>query len=211
LQGFGIQASFQGKNNLTINGKKFSGNSAHVFKNRVMHHGTLLFSSKLDILDKIIRPAKFQIDDKAVQSIRASVTNLHEHLPQIPNPNGFKLILEKYLIKYFNINSINLLNNKEILTIEQLANEKYKTWDWNFGYSPKYIFRNKSEAMQAEIHVKNGVITEANILPANDKETKFISTKIIGLKHQKSELEDKITSLISNHKKADQYLKLFGY
>jgi len=211
LQGLGIDASYEGKNNLTINGKKFSGNSAHIFKNRVMHHGTLLFSSELDILEKIIRPEQFQIEDRAVQSIRANVTNLKNHLPDIPTSNEFKLTLQKHLFNYFNINNINNLNDEEISAIEKLVVEKYKLWDWNFGYSPKYIFKNKSEEMQAEIHVKNGLITVANILSTNDKETKFISAKIIGLKHQKSELEKILSSIISNPKKADQYLKLLGY
>ena len=45
-----------------------------------MHHGTILFNSKLDILNKAIHPGKIKYEDKAVQSIRASVGNISEFL-----------------------------------------------------------------------------------------------------------------------------------
>lgn len=76
LKSFELKAEFSGKNNLTINGKKFSGNSAHVHKKRVLHHGTLLFNSNLNVLEKAITPADYKITDKAVKSVRAEVTNL---------------------------------------------------------------------------------------------------------------------------------------
>jgi len=54
LNSSGLEVKYEGKNNLTIDGKKISGNSGHIFKNRVLHHGTLLFNTNLDILEKSI-------------------------------------------------------------------------------------------------------------------------------------------------------------
>src|SRR5699024_1426271 len=47
LQSFGVNAQFEGKNDITIDGKKISGNAAHIYKNKILHHGTLLFSSEM--------------------------------------------------------------------------------------------------------------------------------------------------------------------
>ena len=46
----GIEATSSGRNDLLIEGLKISGNAEHVFKNRVLHHGTLLFNSDLENL-----------------------------------------------------------------------------------------------------------------------------------------------------------------
>ena len=70
LKEFGIETKFEGKNNLTINGLKFSGNSAHIFKSRVLHHGTILFDADLDTLDALINESSENFKDKAVKSIR---------------------------------------------------------------------------------------------------------------------------------------------
>ncbi|MEG0331764.1 MAG: lipoate--protein ligase family protein, partial [Clostridium sp.] len=43
-----INAELSGRNDLTIDSKKFSGNAQYNYKNRVLHHGTLLFSSSID-------------------------------------------------------------------------------------------------------------------------------------------------------------------
>ena len=80
LQSMGINAKFEGRNDLTIDGKKFSGNAESIWKNRVLHHGTLLFSAVMTDLSAALKvnPLKFQ--DKAVKSVRSRVTNISEHL-----------------------------------------------------------------------------------------------------------------------------------
>ena len=80
LSKMGIETKFEGHNSLTLNGFKVSGNAEHVFKKRVLHHGTLLFSSSLENLEEAIRTRPDQYSDKAVKSVRAEVANICESL-----------------------------------------------------------------------------------------------------------------------------------
>ena len=62
LQSLGVNAKFEGRNDIMIDGKKISGNAEHVFKRRVLHHGTLLFLSQIADLSKALKvnPLKYQ-------------------------------------------------------------------------------------------------------------------------------------------------------
>ncbi|MBN2814917.1 MAG: lipoate--protein ligase family protein, partial [Bacteroidales bacterium] len=76
LQTLGVEALRGPKNEILVNGLKISGNAEHVYKNRVLHHGTLLYQSNLDRLRQSLKPSGGRYIDKAVQSNRSSVTNL---------------------------------------------------------------------------------------------------------------------------------------
>ncbi len=50
LEKMGVTAEISGRNDITIDGKKFSGTAQRVFKNKLLYHGTLLFSSFMEVL-----------------------------------------------------------------------------------------------------------------------------------------------------------------
>ena len=56
-----LEATTSGRNDLLINGLKISGNAEHVFKNRVLHHGTLLYNSDLENLGQAIKVGSREI------------------------------------------------------------------------------------------------------------------------------------------------------
>jgi lipoate-protein ligase A len=80
LHGVGVDARLEGKNDLRVNGKKISGNAEHVYKNRVLHHGTLLVESNLVNLGMALKAPTNRYSDRAVQSIRSVVANLNDYL-----------------------------------------------------------------------------------------------------------------------------------
>ena len=55
LTSMGVKASFEGKNDLKVDGFKISGNAEHIHGDRVLHHGTLLFSTSLEMLRNSMR------------------------------------------------------------------------------------------------------------------------------------------------------------
>lgn len=166
LRTLGIEAKFEGYNSLTITGKKFSGNAEHVFKNRVMHHGTMLFSSNIETLTKVLYVNTNRYKHKGVQSVRASVTNISKHLNDDMPIEEFKLYTFDFMLKHF-AGSTYTLSKEDLLIITKLAEEKYSTWDWNFGYSPSYSFTRKTTTKKGEVqitaHVEKGVIAILNI------------------------------------------------
>lgn len=82
LQSLGVQAEFSGRNDLLIEGKKFSGNAEHVFKNKVLHHGTLLFSSHMPDISGALKISPMKYKDRAVKSVPSRVTNIQDHLQE---------------------------------------------------------------------------------------------------------------------------------
>ncbi|MDQ1332249.1 MAG: lipoate---protein ligase, partial [Bacteroidota bacterium] len=81
LSVLGVEARFEGRNDLKVNGLKVSGNSEHVFRNRVLHHGTLLYDAQLDMLKGSLRKDTSKYLTRAVSSNPSPVMNLKELIP----------------------------------------------------------------------------------------------------------------------------------
>jgi lipoate-protein ligase A len=198
----GIEARFEGKNNLTIGGKKFSGNSAHVFKNRVIHHGTFLFNTDLDVLENIINTQTDGIRDKAIASIRATVTNVLPHIDKDLTMEGFIAEMKRSFMDYFQVEKERQFTADETIAIKTLAEEKYKTWQWNIGYSPKYTFCQSINTPEGELNVeisaRNGIIEKAEIKLDHTSLTN-IEKLITGHHHDKTHLNRILEN--SPHKK----------
>ncbi|MEI6890354.1 MAG: lipoate--protein ligase [Bacteroidales bacterium] len=177
----GIDARFEGRNDLTIEGKKFSGNAEHIWKNRVLHHGTLLFSSQMADLSKALNvdPLKFQ--DKAVKSVRSRVTNISEHLREPMDVMMFSDLIQEHIITMYPDATACDLNNNDHHKINELVRTKYGTWEWNFGYSPNYNFKKvlrtkNSGTIEFDLDVKNGTILHCKIF--GDYFSKFDTEEI---------------------------------
>lgn len=139
LKTVGITAGYEGSNNLTINGLKISGNAEHVYKNRVLHHGTLLFNSNLETLQTSLRPKAINYTDKTIKSKPWPVTNILDHLNSKMSINQFRDQLFDYLISQLKYTAYNL-SNIEIEAIKNISKQRYSTWEWNYGYTPHYEF-----------------------------------------------------------------------
>ncbi|HBZ67523.1 MAG TPA: lipoate--protein ligase [Bacteroidales bacterium] len=167
LQKSGIDARFEGRNDLTIDGKKFSGNAEHVYKNRVLHHGTLLFSSKLPDLSAALNvdPAKF--NDKAVKSVRSRVTNISDHLHEPLTVLEFKDRVMLHIMEMYTDSRAYELTAADIDNIDKLAGQRYATWNWNFGQSPEYnlrkVIRTAGGQVEFDLLVGKGKIEKVKI------------------------------------------------
>ena len=167
LQKLGVEALFEGRNDLTINGLKFSGNAEHVYKNRVLHHGTLLFASELGTLSNALQvnPLKFQ--DKAVKSVRSRVTNISEHLQTKMDVAEFKNRIMAHILELYPDAREYTFTVFDLEQIQQLAKEKYATWEWNFGYSPQYDFRKMIKTsggfVEYHLNVSEGIIKDIKL------------------------------------------------
>jgi len=192
LQQIGIDAKFEGRNDLTINGRKFSGNAEHVHKTRVLHHGTLLFSAQLGNLSKALNVDPSKFSDKAVKSVRSRVTNISEHLLNDMNVLQFRDRIQEHIKAQHPEMVIINFSDEDVQKINELAETKYKTWEWNFGYSPKYNFQKKVKANGGNIEfnfdVKDGIIEKAKIFGDyfSLHETSVIEKILINQQHDKA-------------------------
>ncbi len=191
LRQFGLEAYFAGKNNLLVNGKKFSGNSAHVLKNRVMHHGTFLYNTDLDKLENVIHPGNNHITDKSIKSIRATVGNIAGYIENPVTTVAFMRQLELFLRDYYHISTTADITPAEQQAIEKLVEEKYTRWEWNIGYSPKYSIRHEQDTeygkFLATLEVKEGKIVGIQLV-LGEKLLEKTEQKLLGQKHDKIQL-----------------------
>lgn len=165
LASLGVPVTLSGKSNLTIHGQKFSGNAAHVFKHRSLHHGTLLFDANIALINELIDvKSTSRFDSKAIPSNRASITNIRPWLAEDMGIEAFIRALEQFMWQYFNVSAVHELSVEAIADIQQLSIEKYQTWEWNYGYSPDFVvektINTKNCKADVQLSVQKGVIRD---------------------------------------------------
>lgn len=167
LQELGADAKFSGRNDLTIKGKKFSGNAQYHHKNKMLHHGTLLLSSNLSDITSALKVKELKFKDKSVKSVKSRVTTINEHIENPLTIEKFIEVLSEYIIKLNDIKEKYTLNEDEISKIQELVKTKYGTWEWNYGKSPKASFENEVKfpggIIEYYIDVKDGYIEKINL------------------------------------------------
>ena len=167
LKKLDVDAYTTGRNDLLIDGKKISGNAEHVHRNRVLHHGTLLFDSHLEALKGALKVDLSKFEDKSVQSNRSEVTNIANYLSNPISVEEFTDFLFGEINRNYPEFKVYELTPNDIEAIQKLSLEKYQTWDWIFGYSPRYRFTNTLNAANGAISisllVEKGHIAEASI------------------------------------------------
>lgn len=166
LRESGIPAEIGVRNDILVNGLKVSGNAEHIYRKRTLHHGTLLFSSTLTDLRNALKVSPGKYTDKAVKSVRSSVTNINEYSGDLFTTPQFFASLGQYLSRHLETSPYKLAS-EAISQIQENAETKYKDWQWNFGYSPNYVFRNSVNIdtlkLSIEFQVEKGIIRTANI------------------------------------------------
>lgn len=167
LQEMGVNAEFSGRNDIMIDGKKFSGNAEHVFKNKVMHHGTLLFSSNMPNISGALKINPLKYKDRAVKSIPKRVTNIQDHLKEKMTVEQFADRIMDYILRNYDDCKPYEFSPEDLAKIESIKKEKYETWDWNFGYSPNYDFKQGVKTsgglLEMNMNVSQGIIQEVKI------------------------------------------------
>lgn len=194
LNGLGVPAVLQGRNDLLVDGKKFSGNAKLAKNGKMIQHGTILLNSEMEVLGEALKVNPLKFIDKATKSNRARVTNLIHYLPEDTTTDKLKELLTEEIISSNPGAELYILNDEDKAGIEKLIKEKYETWDWNFGFSPNYSFQKaiKVPAGFIEVHldVIKGIIDKAKIFGDffAPKPIEELESQLIGLKHADEDL-----------------------
>jgi len=194
LNEMGVPAKFEGKNDIRVDGFKISGNAEHVYRDKVLHHGTLLFSSELGSLNKAIKGNEKKYDDKAVKSVRSKVKNITDFLTEPLSIEEFKEMILSYIQKNKEVTARIDLKPKDIKAIELLTYERYRQWDWNYGYSPKFTHFNEfvfeNELFEVYVLVENGWIQRIHL--QNEKLKVKMNELFFGLPFDEIVLSDQL-------------------
>lgn len=201
LKELSVDAEFSGRNDLTIDGRKFSGNAQCNYKNKVMHHGTLLFTSVItDISSALkVKPSKFE--GKGVKSVASRVTNISEHLKNPLTILEFKDMIMKHISQTNTDYKIYKFSEEDLNNIKKLYDEKYNTWEWNFGNSPKYTLVNEIKYVGGNVefylNVEKGVITDLKICGDffGKSDLSDIENLLIGIRHNEKEINEVLSKV----------------
>lgn len=161
----GAEAEFSGRNDILVQGRKVSGSAQCAMKDRTLFHGTLLFDVNMEMLSQVLTPRPVKIASKGVKSVRARVANLKEFLPQM-SVEAFIEALTAQLIPF--AGEVQPIPSEWLEKARSLADERYRTWDWNWGAPFESVWENESRfdgvgIVELKVKLLNGRIEESRI------------------------------------------------
>ena len=165
LNKLGVPAAFSGRNDILVEDRKISGSAQCCIKNRTLFHGTLLFDTDMEMLEKLLTPGKLKMESKGVKSVRSRVANLKEFLPEMEVETFMEQLRQE--LQFFAGTPENLPDEWNAKA-EHLASEKYRQWTWNWGNVFPCQWENSARfpgagIVELKIRLLNGHIEEAKI------------------------------------------------
>ncbi|MBO0456037.1 lipoate--protein ligase [Enterococcus hulanensis] len=211
LHKLGIEgAQLKGRNDLVIDDKKFSGNAMYSTNGRMFAHGTLMFDSDIDEVVNALKVKKDKIESKGIKSIRSRVTNIKDYLPADKQNMTTEEFRQAILLQIFGVDSVDRvktheLNEEDWKAINQISDEYYKNWDWNYGRSPEFNLERQKRfpigSIEVRLDVANGEIEKAKVFGDffGLGEIKDVENQLIGTRYEKKALEESIDQIDLTH------------
>lgn len=161
LKELGLKAEASGRNDILVEGKKVSGTAQRLWKNRILHHGTLLFDSDPDMICNALKVSMEKFQSKSVKSVANRVGNIRDFLPVDMDMEEFWAFLRESLCgRVIDVK----LTDEELDKVRKIKLEKYDTWEWNYGKSPVFDVKNRKRfdggTLEVRLSIKNGYIED---------------------------------------------------
>jgi lipoate-protein ligase A len=202
VRDLGVNAEFSGRNDITVDGKKFSGNAFAVKGQNKQHHGTLLINANLTKMSDYLNVSAEKIRAKGVSSVRARVCNLNQYNSDLTvdmMASALKSAYQKHYGEFETLNANNL-NEAEI----QAFYEKHSSWEWQMGRAPVFDYEIDTRfvwgGVQIYLNVENGQIKDVQVytdaldtdIPAQ------IKAALTGVRFVSESMADKLEDLLSS-------------
>lgn len=202
LASMGVKVKLSGRNDIeTLDGLKISGSAQHRVGNRVLHHGTLLFSSDLNFMSKVLTPSAQKLKSKAVKSVKKRVVNVKE-LCSTLTVSDFISTVKAFIIKEFNAEEIIAPKNHEIDTL-YARNSSYR---WIFGEKSMVVDYQKANSKRYDFgSVDVALSLSGDVIKSIKITGDFFGQEDVSLLEQKlensslSDLEDKFDNINLNN------------
>lgn len=200
----GIDAEFSGRNDILVQGKKFSGNAFYKDGDSAYHHGTILINSNMNSLGKYLQVSKEKIESKGIDSVRSRVTNLKDIEENI-TVKAVVASLEESFAKIYGGNPTTEYADDTLYSINNMY-DKYSSWEWRYGETPKFDISFESRfpwgGIDIRLKLHNGVIQSANVYSdaMNSKLIQDISVILEGLPFKQESISDELDNISVNEK-----------
>lgn len=200
LRSMGVPAEVGGRNDIIADGRKISGNAQFVSRGRMFSHGTVLVNSDLDAVTSALNVKPGKIESKGHKSVRSRVANISEFLPE---PLDVHTLRAKIIDRIFEGGEpvIHEVTDEDWAAVEELSATKYRTWEWNYGESPKFNMQRTKRfpigEIDLRIQVDRGEITSIRIygdfMSRNDPAE--IEVKLKGSRYEREALAAVVSQL----------------
>ncbi|KMY53185.1 lipoate--protein ligase [Bacillus sp. FJAT-27231] len=205
LRKLGIEAEMSGRNDILSNGLKISGNAQFSTKGRMFSHGTLMFQTNMDDVVAALKVRKDKIESKGIKSIRSRVTNIADLLKESMTIEEFRQFLLENIFEGESHIPEYQLEDKDWRVIEQISQERYKNWDWNYGKSPAFNIQRSHRfpvgLIDVRLDVKNGLIQSCKIygdfFGVGDVEE--MEKGLTGVRYEKNDIKQALEALDVPH------------
>ena len=198
LASMGVEAYQSGRNDLLIDGKKFSGNAQYHDKNVSLHHGSLLFDTDLEALVRALNVADEKIISKGIKSIKQRVTNIADYIPEKITSEEFRDKMLEYLTKDMGTYA---LTPEDIKRVNEIKENKYDKWEWNIGRTPKFNITKEQRfaggKLAACIFVEKGMIEDIEFYGDffAQKDVTKLSEALKGIEFKKEKIAEVLTEI----------------
>ena len=160
INSLGVNAVAGGRNDITVKGGKISGIAGYLRDGRLMHHGTILFDTNIEKMTEALRIPEDKYLSKGIESARARVTNLRDHLTKDMTMQEFVSFMRGQIIKDM---QEYVLSPRDYDAAEDLRRKRYGAWDWNYGRSPDYVTEKRRRipgfgAITVRMQIDGGII-----------------------------------------------------
>jgi lipoate-protein ligase A len=215
-----VTAALNGRNDLTVHGKKISGNAQFSDTRRLLVHGTLLFNSDLEALRQALAAPADHMFSKARKSIRSAVTNITDHLCVPLDMDRFRRRLSGFLSRTYDELHPLQLTGAQWGAVSRLAGEKYRSWRWTYGQSPAFRVerrvRYESGSLVADLVVKSGRLATVRLRGAGvpPPALERIERQLTGAAYKKVDILERLAAVdlpvLGNAVSAEQLANQIG-
>lgn len=204
-------AEVTGRNDIVVDGKKFSGNAMYTRQGKTFSHGTLMYNVNTDAVVHALHVPKDKIASKGIKSVRSRVTNIMQYLkPEYQNLTTAQFRDE--LIKHiYHTDSLAeaqqneyQLTDEDNAAIDDIENRLYKNWDWVYGKSPKFTVQKRKHftagTIDARFLVEAGKIANLKIYGDffGTGDVNDLVKQLVGLKYDPDAIRDQLTKIDLN-------------
>ncbi|MCQ6274382.1 lipoate--protein ligase [Bacillus sp. V3B] len=205
LKNLGVNAELSGRNDLVVEGRKISGNAQFSTRGRMFSHGTLMLDSEIDHVVSALRVKKDKIESKGIKSIRSRVANISEFLSEKLTIEEFRQLLLTNIFEGLDETSEYVLTEDDWKKIHQLSEERYQTWEWNYGKSPKFNLQHSHRfpvgGIDVRLEVNKGILENCKIYGDffGVGDVQDIEGRLKNVKYERSALEKALEDLDIKH------------
>lgn len=195
-------AEVSGRNDILVDGKKFSGNAMYTRNGKTFSHGTLMLNVDLDVVSHALNVPADKIASKGIKSVRSRVTNLRPFLSKEYQDIDVPTFRDILLKELFGVDNLTEIKDREYVVtadeqkeIDKLYEQYYNNWDWVYGNSPEFTVKKRQHfdygTIDARLNVADGKIK--NIKFYGDffgpEDVTALADKLTGIKYDRDDLQ----------------------